>query len=185
MIEMNALQKVMATILGSASTSYSVRGAAKQSGVSVFSAKHALDSLYKKDMLTLNKIGRTYQYKADLRSFLAREWKILFTLEKIHESGLIKKTAENSNRISSIVLFGSAAIGIDDEHSDLDILIIADVAPADRKKILSLPPGMGKEVNRQVYTPEEWRKKASSDKAFYDAVIIDSILLYGRKPVVL
>jgi hypothetical protein len=41
-----------------------------------------------------------------------------------------------------------------------------------------------KEVTFLVYTVDEWRKKAKSDKVFYDRLILDGIALYGEMPVV-
>lgn len=185
MMERNALLKVMAQVLVNASTSYSVHETAKKSGVSVFSAKHALDHLYRNGMISLKKIGRTYQYKADLDCYLTRQWKVLFSVEGLHAARLVESLLKKSKSISSILLYGSAAMGKDDESSDLDILIIADVDPAVKKGLLSLAKGIGREVNIQVYAPSEWRKKATVDKAFYDNVIVDSIILFGQKPVVL
>ena len=52
MLEKYALIKVMKEVLVNAASVYSVNGTAKKAGVSVFAAKHALDDLYKKGMLT-------------------------------------------------------------------------------------------------------------------------------------
>ncbi len=46
-------------------------------------------------MITLEKIGRTYQYKADLDNFLTREWKRIFSLEQIHNANIVKKIIEH------------------------------------------------------------------------------------------
>ena len=94
MIENYAFLKVMEEVLGNASARYSVTEAAKKSGVSIFAAKHALDDLYTKGMISLEKIGRTYQYQADLGSYLTRQWKITFMVEGIkkHFVGLLRTT---------------------------------------------------------------------------------------------
>ena len=87
--------------------------------------------------------------------------------------------------IFSIILYGSCALGRDDEDSDIDIIVIADTNINGKKEITALSAGTTREINISVYTPSEWRRKANVDKIFYEKVIIDSISLYGNKPVVL
>lgn len=186
MLEKYALIKVMEEVLVNAASVYSVNGTAKKAGVSVFAAKHALDYLYKKGMLTREIIGRTYQYRADRDNYLTRQWKVTFSVEELHDKGLIRKMLETKKEILSIVLYGSAAVGRDDENSDIDILVIADADSKGKGEIISKGSFVGgKEPNILVYTPEEWRSKAEKDKVFYEKAIIDSIALYGEKPVVL
>lgn len=185
MIKKYALINVMRKILGSSGARYSVRETAKKTGLSVFAAKQALDYMHEKGMISFEKTGPTYQYKADLESFLTRQWKILFTLEEINEAGIIPNILRQSKNISSVVLYGSCGSGRDDALSDIDILVVADVGSDKKKEILSQARGTHREINVQVYTPMEWRKKASVDKAFYDTVVIESVPLYGVKPVVL
>lgn len=185
MIEKYALLKIMREVLLNANEKYSVRAAADRSGVSVFAAKHGLDYLYGKDMITLEKIGRTYQYKANLDSYLTREWKRLFSLEEIDTAGVVSAIRRQSEKIFNIVLYGSVAEGRDDALSDIDMLVIAEVDRETKKRILLCAKGTSREINITVYTPAEWRRKANSEKAFYDSAVINSVALYGEKPVVL
>ena len=79
-------------------------------------------------------------------------------------------------------MYGSSARGEDTKKSDIDTLIIS------RKPIKLKPFKSEKKIGRELtfvaYTLHEWRKKAYTDKPFYDRVIIDGIVLYGEKPVV-
>jgi len=64
-------------------------------------------------------------YKADLESDSYRDLKIYYNIRRIKESGLL----EHLNRFylkPTIVLFGSAAYGLDTETSDFDILVISE-----------------------------------------------------------
>jgi len=185
MIEKYALLKVMKEVLVNADKRYSVNETAKKSGVSVFAAKHMLDYLFKKEMLTLEKIGRTYQYKANLDNCLTRQWKITLSLEEIDDAGIVRNILKQSASIFNIVLYGSVGQGRDDGLSDIDIIVIADVDKEKKNRIMQQAKGTKREVNISVYTPMEWRKKARVEKAFYDTVVIDSISLYGGRPVVL
>lgn len=185
MFEKFALLKLMREILQNSNSVYSVHEAAKKSHVSVFAAKHGLDYLYEKKMITLHKVGRTYQYKANLDNFLTRQWKVAFNAEDISKAKIIENILETKKSILSIVLYGSCAVGRDDENSDIDILVIADTDNTGKKLIASKAIGTKREANISVYTPSEWKRKAQADKIFYEKVIIDSITLFGQKPVVL
>lgn len=64
-------------------------------------------------------------YKANIESDAYRDLKIYYNIRKIKESGLL----EALNRFylyPTIVLFGSAAFGLDTETSDFDLLVISE-----------------------------------------------------------
>lgn len=185
MLEKYALLRSMGEVFTHPIKKYSVRGLAKATGLSVFGSKQSLDYLYKKDMLTLEKVGRSYQYRANTGNFLTRQWKVVFSLEELDKAKIVERILKTNKSILSILLYGSTAIGKDDEKSDIDIVVIADTNAKGKKEIAAHARGTKKEVNISVYTPIEWKKKASADKVFYENVIINSIALYGEKPVVL
>ena len=185
MLEKYALLRSMKEIFTHPLKKYSVRELAKATGLSVFGSKQSLDYLYKKGMLTLEKVGRTYQYRTDVGNFLTRQWKVVFSLEELSKAGIVERILKTDKSILSIVLYGSTATGKDDEKSDIDVLVIADTNSRGKKQIAAQARGTKREVNISIYTPDEWRKKANADKVFYENVIINSIALYGEKPVVL
>jgi len=78
----------------------------------------------------------------------------------------------------SVVLFGSFAKGINDEKSDIDILIITN-----KKKQLSLLDIKGNELQIIQLTPLEWREKVKKDKPFYQEIITTGIALEGEMPI--
>lgn len=160
---------------------YSVRGLSKKTKLSVFACKQSLDYLYNNKLISLEKIGRTYQYRADTDNFLVRQWKIIFSLDDIYKACVVEKLLKNLKNISSIVIYGSVANGTDDENSDIDVLVVADTKDKKHAASLHLP----RELNVLIYTPMEWRNKAHANKLFYEQVILNSIVLYGFKPVVL
>ncbi|NYZ73940.1 nucleotidyltransferase domain-containing protein [Candidatus Micrarchaeota archaeon] len=183
MLEKYAVVRAIKTILTHPNRRFSITGLAKEAGMAPSAAKYALDYMKAEELVTLEIIGRTHQYKADLGSFLARQWKILFSMQEIRKGRLVEDIAENMENVTSILLYGSIAAGTDDEKSDVDIIVVADTRKT-RGAFGKAAIG-GRELNVQVYTPMEWRRKASMDKAFYDNVILNSIALYGQKPVVL
>ncbi len=185
MFEKYAALQVMTEVLTNPSKKYSIKDAAKASKVSTFAASETLEQLLSKGMVLLEKVGRTHQYKANLDNFLAREWKIIFSLEDLAAAKLVERILRKSKNVSSIVLYGSCAIGTDTEKSDFDLLVIADGNIEKKHSLYGEANGTKREVNMQIYSPVEWRQKAEKDKVFYEQVVINSICLYGEKPVVL
>jgi predicted nucleotidyltransferase len=185
MIEKYALIKALKKILKSPRDKFSVRELARQAGLSANAANYSLNFMHKNNMVTLEKIGRTYQYRANLDNYLARQWKVLFSIQEIAEAGIVEKILQTNKKIISVVLYGSCATGLDNDMSDIDILVIAQTDQKGKKSIFSQAEGTKREINISVYSPSEWREKADKQKAFYETVVIDSIALYGEKPVVL
>lgn len=184
MIEKYAFIQIMKTVLTRPAKRFSVREAARAAGLSPYAAKYSLDYMLETGMVKLDKVGRSYQYHADNENPLTRQWKVLFTLEELGGSGIVGKV-KTANGVLSVLLYGSTATGRDDENSDIDIIVIADTDQKGKRDIMAMAHGTKREVNITVYTPYEWKKKAETDKIFYEHAIIDSIPLYGEKPVVL
>ncbi len=180
-----AILQAMKTVLSSPSKRFSIVDLAKEAELAPSAAKYSLDYMLEIGLVKDEKVGRTHQCQANLDNYLTRQWKILFSLEDLHNAKTIENILKTGKKVMSIVLYGSTAIGKDGDLSDFDILVIADTDSEGKKKILSQAMGTKRETNITVYTPAEWRKKASIQKAFYETVIIDSITLYGEKPVVL
>jgi len=103
-------------------------------------------------------------------------------LHEISESKLVEELIERFSEISSVVLYGYAARGEDNDKSDIDILVVS------RKKTritgLKAERMLKRELTILSYSSQEWRDKARNDKVFYDRVMIDGLVLYGEMPVV-
>lgn len=182
MLKQYAILRAMQIILTQPLKKFSIVQLAKESKMAPSAAKYSVEYMLENGLIKKEVIGRTHQYQANLSSLSTRQWKILFSIQQISESKLVENILKLKN-VSSIVLYGSVAMGTDDEKSDIDVIVIADT-----KKIseaFQISSVNEKEVNIHVYTPTEWRKKALIHKVFYENVILNSISLYGEKPVVL
>lgn len=182
-MEQYALIRAMRAVLTQPLKKFSISDLSKEADMAGSAASYCLDYMLKNKLVKFGKVGRTHQYQANLDNFLARQWKILFSSEEIHGKCVVEHILKNAKHVTSIILYGSVAMGIDDEKSDIDILVIADGKKAD--EVYGLMAVKQRELNISIYSPMEWRKKASSDKIFYEQVVINSIALYGEKPVVL
>lgn len=181
MMEKYALIKALKAMVEAPSKSFSVRGLASEIGMSPGAARTSLDYLRKKGIVSLKVIGITYQYKACLESPLCRQWKILFNVDKLTDSGIIGEITRKIPDVQSILLYGSFGRGTNDEKSDVDLLVISH-----NPKVNDHDFGgkLAKEANITVLSMANWRQKALRDKVFYENVIYDSIALYGERPVV-
>lgn len=104
---------------------FNVREVARLLKISPATASKELRLLSKKGMLTGRRERVLNLYKANLDSDFYRDLKIFYNLRKIRDSGLVD--ALNKFYLKpAIVLFGSAASGMDTETSDFDMLVISE-----------------------------------------------------------
>lgn len=158
-----------------------LRELSRKTQISVYSTKHVVDELIKENMLIEKREGNMRYLKANIENHFFRYLKIAFSVKKIIESGIISHLIENIPAVSSIVLFGSTAIGEDDKKGDIDILVIG------QRKVINLSKfeeKTGKEINLITMKWSEWREHTKNDKAFYREIITNGIVLYGSLPVI-
>ena len=176
-----AVVKAVETVVSFPNESFSVRGLAERAKISPATAGKALEFMKEKGIVSLKIVGRTFQYRADLESALCRQWKILFNLDEVQESKIVEEILKQCTGAQAILLYGSFAKGTNSEKSDIDILVIAQ----GQNKNVPVGKKAKKETNITAMTQAEWKRKAIKDKAFYENVIFDSIVLHGERPVVL
>jgi len=107
------------------SREFSVREVARLLKISPATASKELKKLAGEGILKSRKLKNFSFFKADLESERYRDMKLYYNLRKIRESGLL----ESINRFylrPTVVLFGSAASGMDTETSDFDLLIVSE-----------------------------------------------------------
>lgn len=82
-----------------------------------------------------------------------------------------------------IILFGSAARGDADEHSDLDVVLVKETRDSfvqrgiDAARHIRLGVGA---VDILVYTPEEFRRMQENENPFVERVLADGRVLYEK-----
>lgn len=181
MLEKYALLRVMEGVFAEPGKDFSAREFAREIGIGAGTAGACFRYLLGKGMVSCRHVGRSKLYRTNLDSALVRQWKIVFSLERICKSGLVDFISSACAPLS-LLLYGSLAKGTDDLKSDVDLLLIA--LGKKRMDLSAYQPPLRREVNLLAYTPAEWRAKAREDRVFYKRVIMDSIVLVGEKPVV-
>lgn len=181
MINKYALIKVVKGVIRE-NNEFSLRDTARKLKISSSTSKEALDFLLSQKILEKRKLGKNHLFKVK-DTYLAKQIKILYTLAELNSANFVEEIIAKCSDVLSIVLYGSAAKGEDDNDSDIDILIIS------RKKLDIPELNSEKKINREVtivsYTYKEWKEKTENDKVFYSNVTLNCIPLYGEKPVVL
>jgi len=185
--------EVLKELLDNPGYTYTVNEMAGEVSGSYNSVKNFLRELERFDIVSFQKKGGTYliQYNQDSRYHKAI--KNLFTAENQPLKEAAEKYAENlikeefSEKISSIILFGSVARGTADVNSDIDILILVedqeDVEPikskarnhSERKMKIS------NELVPVVETVEEYKENLENEERFEKNVSKDGVVLEGEE----
>ena len=181
MLEKYALIKIINGLLESKEVS--LRELARKVNVGSSTAKIQLDYLLKNNIVEKRIIGRNHLFRLKIDNFVVRQIKILNSLIALKKAGFVEEILERFPSVLGIMLYGSVAKGLDDNESDIDVLIVT--RKPEKLKPLKTEKRIKREITIILYTLAEWKNKAKEDKIFYENVMLNSINLYGEKPVVL
>lgn len=154
-----------------------VRELARELGISPQTANHYLKFYKKANILKERKEANLLLYSL-LDNALTRQLKIFYILDNIYPSTL---RFAKKNNVTSIVLYGSHASGIYDEHSDIDLLIISQQKTLNLDELKELERKIKKEIKIQVFSVGEWRNLKRRKNTFVQSVLSKHILLYGAE----
>jgi len=145
---------------------------ARRMGVPSSSLQRELHDLSKAGILKAHSQGRMNYYQANADSPLFPELRGLL----LKTAGLVDVLAEAlqpvAAQISSAFIYGSIASGREQSDSDIDLMVIGAVSPAD----LALPlrrarEMLGREINPTVYSSAEFSKKRAAKDHFLIQVL--------------
>lgn len=173
--------RILSLFLNHPHREFYVREAARECRLSPASASIKLRDLEKRGLIQRRKERHVVFYQASPTPAF-KAIKVAKTVQKIVSSGFLKTVEENSSGVSALLLYGSAAIGEDDEESDYDFAVIA--AACNSTKIRSEARKLGREAPVLSFTPGQWTEQSKKNRGFYLDVLSNSIALIGRKPVV-
>lgn len=125
------------------------------------------------ELIHLQILGKNKQYQLNANHSLVHQFKKLNTLIQLEP---LTKYFRKKN--VAAYLFGSAARGEDTEESDIDLLILGKIY---KEEIISeverVSKKIGKEIRLQVFSLQQWVEAAQKDKAFYERVEKDKVIL--------
>jgi predicted nucleotidyltransferase len=130
-------------------------------------------------VLEKEKIGNTIVYTLESNA-ITKELKKTYLLLRI--APYIKRFLSDNPQIVSLALYGSAARGEYDVHSDIDLLAISASRAVGLSEINRLEKELGMEVRLEIVSVGEWRRLAAKKDSFYSSVTNSSITLHGALP---
>lgn len=116
---------VMSIFFESPKKEFSVRDVARVSGITPATASKQLKLFLGQGILKHRKLKVSDLYSANIDNEYYRDIKIFYNIRKLKESGIID-SMDRFYAKPAIVLFGSAANGMDTETSDIDLLVVSE-----------------------------------------------------------
>jgi len=141
------------------------REIAKEAKISVGAANKLLDELVKQELIILEKRGKMFFYRINLKSPVARQFKILFNIMLL--DGLVKTVKDHCKRI---VLFGSCADGTDVKESDIDIFVLTQEKDFVTKTINKYEKEIRRRIAPIVLNTIEWTNMKRKDRSLHDNI---------------
>ena len=144
---------------------YHGREIVRSTGVSVGGANQMLRSFANLGLLSREKQGRMFFYRANMDNPVVRQLKILFTLFQLDD--LIKHAKPLSDRI---ILFGSSAEGTDVKESDIDVLLLTNEKSQLTDVVHKFNVKSLRRIAPIILDPQRFSKLRRDDTALFDRI---------------
>ena len=147
----------------------------RRTEVSVGAVNQILRKLHEAGLVEKDRRGRINLYKANLKSPVARQFKVLFNVLTLND--LIGKIKQVSERI---VLFGSCAKGTDVKDSDIDLFVLTSDAETVQHEIRVYEQKTDRRLSPIIIDSNKLAKMKKRDKPLYER-ILEGITLWERE----
>jgi predicted nucleotidyltransferase len=169
-------RELLAAMLLSADKWWYMSELASHLNTTVSSLQRELNSLSASGILERKQDGRRTYYKARKDSPVFGDLRDLFLKTAGIAPALRSELARFGDRIRWAAIYGSVARGQEAAESDIDLLIVGDIATADLIPVLRrLERRFGREVNVKRYSEKEFRDKMRVGDHFLSAVVKSKI----------
>lgn len=165
-------KKVLGLLYGQPDRSFYTKEILRITGMGVATIKRELDRMLAAGILRMTKVGNQHHYQANPQCPIYGELigivKKTFGVTEIIRQAL----SPLEDKIAWAFIFGSVANGKETSASDIDLMIIGDVAFS--KAVNALYPVqevLGREVNPKIFRPDEWKRLRKSNDAFVKDVM--------------
>jgi predicted nucleotidyltransferase len=171
-------QKLLAAVLLSPEKWWYLSELASHLGTSPSSLQRELDSLTEGGILERKRDGRRIYYKAQANSPVFNALRELLSKTAGLIPALQSEIAKFQGRIKWAVVYGSVARGEEGSDSDIDLLLVGDMATVDLLPALRrIERRFGREVNLTRYSEKEFRNKIRDGDHFLKSVTKDKFVL--------
>ena len=171
-------QKLLAAVLLSPEKWWYLSELASHLGTSPSSLQRELDSLTEGGVLERKQDGRRIYYKAQANSPIFNALRELLSKTAGLIPTLQSEIAKFHGRISWAAVYGSVARGEEGSDSDIDLLLVGDVATVDLLPALRrIERRFGREVNLTRYSEKEFGDKIRDGNHFLKSVTKDKFVM--------
>lgn len=169
-------QGVLGLLFTRPEQSFHGREIARLTGFAAQSVLHELENLLGAGILTEQRLGRMRLFQAnplcplyeELRAISRKTFGITYPLQQ---------ALAEIQGIELALVFGSVARSEDTASSDVDVMIVGDCSyHAVLQALHGISEVLGREINPQVYSREEFRQRLQTGNPFIEAVLHGPIL---------
>jgi len=160
-----ATLSILETLSRDPDKSLYTREVAERSGISVGAASMILRVLEGSHLIDVDEKGGMKFYRINLLNPVAREFKVLFNVQRI--SRLVEPLKNYSDRI---ILFGSCADGTDGPESDVDLLVLTSEPQAAKDLFRLFQKKIDRHLSPIIVGAEGLARLRRDDKALFEQV---------------
>jgi predicted nucleotidyltransferase len=163
---------VLSLLYGHSDESFYLRQIVRTTGAGLGPVQRELKQLTDVGIIRRTVQGPQVYYQANPDSPIFKELKSLITKTVGVAETLRSILAPLSDRITIALVYGSVARGEENRRSDIDLLVVGDVAFAEVVKALrSAQETLGREINPTVYPVDEFRSRIDERHYFIQNVL--------------
>jgi len=168
-------RRLLAQLLLRPDEKFHVRELGRMTGIPVGSIHRELKALSEAGLLLREHLGNQVRYQANPDCPIYDELAGIFR-KTVGLAGLVRDAlAALAGRIDVAFIFGSLATGRQTYSSDVDLMIIGDLALVDAVKALSpVQQELGREINPVVMTAEKFEALWSNNDRFVKRVMAEA-----------
>lgn len=160
-------QRLLAQLLLNPEECFHLRELARLTGSHAGTAGRELEKLVGVGLLLRTEQGNQVRYQADVRCPLFAELSAMFRKTLGMVPALREALLPLAGSIDVALVFGSMARGTQSAGSDIDLLVIGEVAFAELVQALyPAQQALQREINPVLYAPTEFRRRAGDGDAF-------------------
>ena len=176
-------QAILAAMLPQPARSWYLADLALHLGVPSSSLQRELKALVDAGILTRRRDGNRVYFQPDSDCPFMPELQGLI-LKTAGLADVLRSALEPiADRITWAFVYGSVAQGMEQSHSDIDLMVIGDVRPSEISEVLHhAQDKLGREINPTVYSSDEFAKKLNAGYGFHRGVLDkDKLFVVGNE----
>ena len=167
-----ARRAILSLLYGHSDESFYLRQIVRATGVGLGPVQRELKQLADVGIIRRSAQGRQVYFQANPDSPIFKELKSLITKTAGVSDTLRAALAPVKDRINIALIYGSVARGEENHRSDVDLLIVGDIAFVDVVRALrSAQETLGREINPTVYPVAEFRSRVAEEHYFIRNVL--------------